>query len=253
MARMRKIVITAVLACWCAVMWADNANYNNEVLNYEIVYEWGLIWKHAANASLSIKKTNGGYVSQLLGSTRSWADKVYRVRDTLRCTMNNELQPIKYEKFTHEGKYYARDVVDYYYTLGRTKAKCSRKWPDDPTKQDLNIELEARAQAYDMVSVFYMLRALDYSKMTKGSIVSSIVFSGKQKEYLTITYHGTEKVKLRDKTSHVAHKVTFRFTQEGGKKSSENIEVWLSTDSRHVPLMLKGTLAVGAIKCYYKA
>ena len=44
MARMRKIVITAVLACWCAVMWADNANYNNEVLNYEIVYEWGLIW-----------------------------------------------------------------------------------------------------------------------------------------------------------------------------------------------------------------
>lgn len=252
MTSIKKCVVASLLLCWCAVIPASAVTYDSETLSYEIVYEWGLVWKHAANASLSIKKHGNGYTAQLVGVTRSWADKVYRVRDTLRCTMDNELRPLKYEKYTHEGRYYARDFVNYSYSLGRTKAKCLRQRPDKPEIADASIELEARAQAYDMVSVFYMLRNLDYAKMTRGSIVSSIIFSGSQKEYLTITYHGLDKVKLRNKVKHDAHKVTFRFTQEGGKKSSENIEVWLSTDNRHTPLLLKGTLSVGAIKCYYK-
>ena len=51
-------------------------DFSNETLRYEIVYHWGLIWKHAADATLSIRKSGNGYQAQLSGKTRSWADKV---------------------------------------------------------------------------------------------------------------------------------------------------------------------------------
>ena len=226
--------------------------YGTETLNYEIVYQWGMIWKHAANATLSITPSGAGYKAMLVGYTRSWADKIYPVRDTLVCTMDKDLHPLKYEKFTHEKDYYAIDEVVYSYGLGRTNAKCTRHRPNRPDIEDVNIELSARAQAYDMVSVFYMLREIDYNAKKAGDIISTIIFSGKQKEYLTLTYRGVEKVKLRDKSTRMAHKISFRFTQEGGKKSSENIDVWLSNDSNLVPLLLLGRMPVGEIKCYYK-
>ena len=46
------------------------AGFNNETLHYEIVYHWGMIWKHAGDATLSLRKTSNGYNAQLTGKTR---------------------------------------------------------------------------------------------------------------------------------------------------------------------------------------
>ena len=76
-----KHILTTVLLVAAIVMpqqvWAGA--FGNETLNYEIVYHWGVIWKHAADATLSLRKTSDGYNAMLTGKTRSWADKVYPV------------------------------------------------------------------------------------------------------------------------------------------------------------------------------
>ena len=36
------------------------------------------------------------------------------------------------------------------------------------------------------------------------------------------------------------------------KKSSNDIDAYMSTDTRRIPLLLVGHLPVGAVKCYYK-
>ena len=224
-------------------------DYSNETLNYEVVYHWGMIWKHAADATLSIRKTkDGGYFSQLTGKTRSWADKVYPVRDTLKCTMNKDLKPIKYEKLTHEKDYYARDLIKFSYNYSHTSAHCTRYRKSGTT----SIDLSAKAQAYDMLSVFYMLRNLDYGELSRNKNYTTIIFSGKEKEYLTINYKGVETIKMRDGAKRQAHRIAFKFTQEGGKKSSDNITVWMATDESRIPLLLVGKLPVGEVKCYYK-
>ncbi len=222
-------------------------DFNNETLNYEVVYHWGMIWKHAADASLTTRKTKDGYYAQLVGKTRSWADKVYPVRDTLKCTMDNNLKPLRYEKLTHEKDYYARDVIKFSYNYSHTKAHCTRYRKSGPT----SIDLRATAQAYDMVSVFYMLRNLDYGELSRNKNYTTVIFSGKEKEYLTINYKGVENIKMRDGTKRKAHRIDFRFTQEGGKKSSDNLSAWMSTDDSRIPLLLVGKLPVGEVKCYY--
>ena len=222
--------------------------FNNETLNYEIVYHWGVIWKHAGDATLSLRKTSNGYNAQLTGKTRSWADKVYPVRDTLKCTMDKDLRPLRYEKLTHEKDYYARDVVKFSYNYSHTSAHCPRYRKSGNT----TIDLSAKTQAYDMLSVFYMLRNLDYDELSRNKNYTTVIFSGKEKEYLTINYKGVETIKMRNGTKRQAHRITFKFTQEGGKKSSDNLTAWMSTDESRIPLLLVGKLPVGEVKCYYK-
>jgi len=228
-------------------MVATAADYTNEQLDYQIVYQWGPVWKHAGDASLSIKKNSGGYVAQLTGKTRSWADSFYPVRDTLRCQMNSKLQPLRYDKFTHEKDYNAHDVVQFSYYYSNTSAQCTRYRKSRTEKTTL----EAKCQAYDMVSVFYMLRNLDFNQLASTKRHTTVIFSGKMKEYLTINYHGLEKVKLRNGTKQQAYRLSFRFTQKGGTRSSEDIDVWISTDAQHIPLVLVGKLPIGKVKCYY--
>lgn len=223
-------------------------DFGNETLNYEIVYHWGMIWKHAADASLSIRKTSDGYYSQLSGKTRSWADKVYPVRDTLKCTMDKNLRPLRYEKLTHEKDYYARDVIKFSYNYSHTNAHCTRYRKSGTT----TIDLSAKSQAYDMLSVFYMLRNLDYDELSRNKNYTTVIFSGKEKEYLTINYKGVESIKMRDGSKRQAHHITFKFTQKGGKQSSDDISVWMATDNSRIPLLLVGKLPVGEVKCYYK-
>ena len=221
--------------------------FGNETLNYEIVYHWGMIWKHAGDATLSLRKTSSGYNAQLTGKTRSWADKVYPVRDTLKCTMDANLRPLRYEKLTHEKDYYARDVVKFSYNFSHTSAHCTRYRKSGTT----SIDLSAKAQAYDMLSVFYMLRNLDFNELSRNKNYTTIIFSGKEKEYLTINYQGIETIKMRDGSKRQAHRITFTFTQEGGKKSSDNLTAWMSTQDDRIPLLLVGKLPVGEVKCYY--
>ncbi len=244
--RSLKLALLAVVMAWSALS-ASARTYTSETLNYEIVYHWGLIWKHAGNAQLTIKKTGNGYYSQLIGKTRSWADKIYPVRDTLKCYMDNNLRPIKYEKLTHEKKYYARDVVNFKHNGNSTSANCYRYRKGKPTK---HVSLSTSGTAYDMVSVFYMLRNLDFTKLSKNKSYRTVVFSGKSKENLTIKYRGVQSIKLRNGSKHNAHKVTFHFTQDGRTKSSDDLTAWLSTDSLRKPLMFVGKLPVGEVKCY---
>ena len=245
-----KRILTLVLLMVAMVLpqQAVARDFTNETLNYEIVYHWGMIWKHAGDATLSIRKTKTGYYSQLTGKTRSWADKVYPVRATLKCTMNNELKPLQYEKLTHEKDYYARDVVKFSYNYSHTKAHCTRYRKSGTT----TIDLSAKSQAYDMLSVFYMLRNLDYDELSVNKNYTTVIFSGKEMEYLTINYKGVETIKMRDGTKRKAHRITFRFTQKGGKQSSDDLTAWMSTDDSRIPLLLVGKLPVGEVKCYYK-
>ena len=246
---MKRLLTTVLLAM--AILLPQQAmarTFGNETLNYEVVYHWGMIWKHAADATLTLRKSGDGYNAQLTGKTRSWADKVYPVRDTLKCAMDKNMRPLLYEKLTHEKDYYARDVVKFSYNYSHTNAHCTRYRKKGTT----TIDLSAKTQAYDMVSVFYMLRSLDYDELSRNKNYTTVIFSGKEKEYLTINYKGVETIKMRDGSKRQAYRINFRFTQNGGKQSSDDITAWMSTDDSRIPLLLVGKLPVGEVKCYYK-
>ena len=228
------------------------ANFADETLNYVISYKWGIIHKDSGDATLKLRNKGDKYEIILTGKTRSWADKMYQVRDTLKGTISkSQFRPLTYTKIAHENGKYSRDDISYSYQGNHVSGHSKRHREKDGKINVTEKTLYGDGPVFDMLSVFYYLRTLDYSKLLSGGEVKSTMFSGKKAEQLTVRCVGKEVIKLRDKTKREAYHIKFKFTEEGKKKSSEDIDAWISTDPSHIPLLVTGSLPLGQVKCYY--
>lgn len=233
---------------------ARASEIKEECLKYRVMYKWGMISKQAGIATLSTHDIgNGMFKSTLVGRSATWADKFYTVRDTLMGTiMLDGLYPTYYEKIAHEGGEFKKDVIHYNIEGDKVTGNCTRyrrKKSNQPVVTS-SISLEGTHITLDMLSSFYYMRHLDYPSMKPDQSVSLDIFSGQKKETLKITYVGRQNVEVDDK-EYPCYYIKFSFTTGNGKKSSDDLFAWISTDSHRIPMMLLGKLPIGSIRCYY--
>ena len=251
---MKKLLyIFVIVAVVCFAGSARAAGFANETLHYVVTYKWGLIHKDAGEATLRLRNAGDKYQIQLSARTKPWADRFYNLRDTLLSTISRQgLKPVSYTRIAHEGGRYNRDVLTYSRT-GNTvhaHAACERINKKGQYFSHEN-NFKAQGPAYDILSVFYYLRTINYATLTANKAIKVRIFSGSKVETLTVRSVGKEKIKLRNKSVREAYHIKFRFTTDGNKKSSEDISAWISTDPAHIPLQLVGSLPIGQIRCYY--
>ena len=228
----------------------------SETLHYKVMYKWGLINKQAGLVTITTTPDGKNIKGRLAAASAPWADKFYKVRDTLNGTMNAKtFMPSFYEKISHEGGEYKRDVINYTTSGNRVTADC-RRWRRKKEGKPVDFSTATHtAEGFylDMMSTFYYMRYLDYADMKKGAKRSMTIFSGKRKELLTLRYDGIEDIKGDDGKTHRCYAITFTFTSTKGgtQKTSDDMQAWISADSARIPILLVGKLPVGAIKCYY--
>lgn len=230
------------------------ATFSNESLNYRVMYKWGMVQKQAGHATLSLKRHGSEYITQLTAASESWADRFFKVRDTLngRVTITG-FKPTFYEKIANEGGERKHDIVKYETRGSSIVGLCLRRKYDKGGKLTVSESrtLSAMGTTLDMLSAYYYMRQLPYSTWHAGHVVTVNVFSGKRKELLTIKYIGTEDVKV-DKKTYPCYHIRFTFTGEGSSaKTSDDMDAWISTDARHIPIKLEGKLKVGKVQCFY--
>lgn len=225
----------------------------NEKFNYVVTYKWGLIQKDAGEVEITKRPKGDGYELKLIAKTKPWADHVYKVRDTLiSVTQKEKYRPIQYTYIAHEKNKYRRDNIKFSYSGNKVTGQ-SQKFKEDKNG-NVNLTestLEATGAVYDMLSVYFFLRDIDYSNLKPGETVNASIFSGSKEENLAVRCEGKEKIQLRDKTEHEAWHIVFKFTQGAGKKSSDDINCWISTAPDHTPLLIVGNLPIGTIRVHY--
>lgn len=246
---MRKLLAIFIILIAASQSWGANFAYN-ETLNYRILYKWGLINKQAGTASLTLTEHGDHLKAVLVGHSASWADKFYQVRDTLLGTMDKAtLRPFIYEKKAHEGNEDKHDVVRFSFVGDNVKGHCTRVvYKKGELTKDQQIELDATGTTVDMLSSFYYMRSLPFQDWKEGHGESVTIFSGKQKETLTFRYNGIQTIDIGNHRFKCYH-ITFVFTGDGGKKTSDNMDAWITADSRRLPVQLEGKLPVGKVKC----
>lgn len=243
---MTRLLITLIMMVATAAQ-IGAIDFNDESLNYRVTYKWGLIQKNAGRANLTLRRSGNDYHAVLTARSDPWADHIYSVRDTLRSHMTGaDMQPLIYDKATHEAGKYSHDVIRYTYEGDMVTAECTRYRLDKKGRETASeISLEAPAPAVDMLSIYYFVRRLDYPRMTKGQHSYATIFSGKRKEKLTVIYDGTETLKV-DGTSYFCYRISFTFTADG-RPSSDPMTAWISTDADRIPVRVTGQLPVGKI------
>lgn len=222
-----------------------------ETLHYRVMFKWGLLNKKAGTATLSLNHDNKTYTSQLTAKSEPWADRIFCVRDTLNGKMAYDgFTPLFYEKIANEGNEHKHDIVRYDYSDSpKINANCSRKvYKKGVLKIDEDKEMSAENRAVDMLTSFYFMRTLPYEQWQPGHIEDIDIFSGKRKELLSIVYAGKVNLEVNG-VDRAAYRITFKFTSGGGKKTSDDMEAWISADSDRIPLRLEGKLPVGKVHC----
>ena len=253
---MKHILLSLLLFCFAlaaTVSATAKSSFNNESVSYKVKYKWGLINKHAGDVTIKLHSDGNRYRSQLVAASQPWADKFFKVRDTLNGRMTYaDFTPLFYEKIAHEGKDHKHDVVRYDYSVpGTVSAKCTRKVTSKgQAKVDEEREMQSEGAAVDMLTSFYYMRRLPFNEWIPGHINKIDIFSGKRKELLSITYNGIEDVDI-DVRRIPAYHVKFNFSSKGGAKTSDDMEAWIAADESRVPLRMEGNLPVGKVRCFF--
>lgn len=226
----------------------------DETLRYVVTYRWGMVHKEAGDATLTLRNRGANYDIMLVGHSRRWIDRFYPVRDTLKATVERSaFRPLRYERIAHEGKTFARDIITYSYS-GADITGAVEKYRENKKGEvsKSTATMKARMKAFDMLTVFYYLRRIDYASLAGGKMLRTTMFSGSQSETLTVKCLGEEELKLHKSERRVrTYHIRFNFTSGGGKKSSADIEAWIGVDAHHIPYLVEGSLPLGKVKCYY--
>lgn len=226
-----------------------------ETLDYVVTYKWGIIQKDAGDVRITKNDKGDKYELKLVAKTRPWADKIYRLRDTLvSVTKKEHYSPLNYTYIAHEKNKYRRDDIKFSYHGNVVKGE-GKKYKEDKNGNisEGSHQLEGTFPAYDMLSVYFFLRDIDYANLKAGENIHAVIFSGSKEENLDVRCVGKEKITLRDKTEHEAWHILFKFTQKGGTKSSDDIDCWISTAAPHIPLLIIGNLPIGQVRVNYQA
>lgn len=246
-----KTILGAVCAAAAYGTVSAANTFADETLHYVITYKWGLITKDSGDATLSLKNQGSKYYIKLTGKTKPWADGLFQVRDTLISVMDKaKFRPLSYTKVAHEGGKYAKDVIEYSYSGNHVKGNATKYREKKGTKTTENLELSSSGDTFDMLSVFYWLRSIDPATLPVGQKVTATLFSGSHEETVKIWKVGEQSVKLRDGTRQEAWHIRFTFTSKGGKKTSDDIDAWISKDGKRIPLEIKGKLPLGHVSAY---
>lgn len=237
---------------------------SSEKLAYNIYFHMGFIWSRAGYGVLDYRKeTRQGkeyYHGQLAAKTLSIVEHLMKVRDTLDCWYNTEMIPVEFKKATHEGSYNC--VARNYYTPQWKEGSAATLHNVDSTKVTIN-RWKAKGKepvtreekyftnkgvAYDMLSVFYSIRRLDYAKMAKGRKLQFVCYDGNKCQTIKVEYRGAEKCELRDGTKYDTYLVHLTFATKG--QDSTPLQVWLSKSDDHRPI--KAVIAlnrIGSVQC----
>ncbi|MEG1585357.1 MAG: DUF3108 domain-containing protein [Bacteroidales bacterium] len=224
-----------------------------ETLCYDIYYHWGIIWKKAAQGTLHVKEANykgeAAYKMKLSCKTLSFADKIMPVRDTLNSYTTRKLVPLYYDKIANEGNHKSKDCLEYHRKGEKTGGKVTlyrrNRPPHDTT-------LWVNGPAFDMLSVFYYLRMVDLHQFKMYQNINLPIFTGRKVITMNVKYMGRTLITLRNKKQYPAIRLNLSFLNDNNLKDEDPpIEVWLSDDSRKIPLKVEGKLPLGSLQAEY--
>lgn len=224
-----------------------------EVLTYDMYFKLGMINARAGTTWLKVERGVYGEVPVLelmLYAKSSGAVKsFYPVADTLFSRMSYDLLPLSFDKAAHEGKDYSIEHTDYHYSGHEIRIHTSRLRNH---KLRFDTTLVAQEPVYDMLSILYHVRTLDYQELKRTGKVSVLYLSGRQIGKMDVEYRGMESVKANDGLKYNCLKLILSVNDDAFENKEETMRVYITDDMNRVPVRVETQLKRGSIRTILK-
>jgi hypothetical protein len=231
----------------------SQAFYDNETLNYDIYFKWGVIMPRAGEASLTMNNTryNGSsaWIYRLLFRTTGIVERAYRMRDTIDTWMTPSYKMIYSSKRTDEGGYKLIDNLTFRFSGDKAYIHSYRRHLE---KVKIDTTLVSDDNVYDILASTLYLRGIDWDNIKSGDVFPFTVAIGRDLVKIHFRYSGKEtfdRGSYRFVTRHFYVDIFDKaFTQ-----TKAAAEAWIGDDENHIPVKIRAKLKIGAAEVYFRS
>ncbi len=219
-----------------------------EKLIYTLAYDWLLLNVDVATVDLSVNKSYifGKECLHLKGTgitTKNW-DFFYKVRDIYESWIDPvTLRPIYYKRDISEDDF--KLDITYKFDWPRKLVYSKSTENDKPTRLDT---IPLPNDAFDLVSILYYARNIDFSKYKKGDKIPVDVVMDRELYNLYFRYLGKEKKKVNGKVYNTIHFSALVVSGHVFKEDKESLHFWISDDKNKIPVYAKSPIRVGSVE-----
>ena len=229
---------------------SNNSFQPGETIVYKIYYNLNFVWIPAGEVTFRVYDEGKQYHYQAVGETYDSYEWFYTVHDKYDSWVDKEtLLPNYSERSIKEGKYRVFEKVAYNQTGRKTTVWRSHEKGMPETKTEHNIH----DQVHDMLSGIYQLRNVDLSKKPIGATAPFSVFLDKEEYPLRMKYVGKDaKKKVHGMGRYKTVKYEPQLIAGNVFDEKAKMEVWVSDDENHIPILIESPVSVGSVKVVLK-
>jgi hypothetical protein len=225
----------------------------NELIEYEVFYNWGFIWLNAGYVDFKVRP--GSYIGRPVYHLDAWGsshknyDWIFKVRDRYQCYLDREtLRPLWFLRENYEGGF----EVNYRYFFDQDKHKvyAHTQNSDRPFKKDT---VDISSCTFDVLSVVYFCRNLDFSKMNPGDSIPLSSILDREVFDLYVRYLGRENITTKDGKTYRCIKFSALLIEGTIFKGGEDLFVWVTDDLNRIPVLVEAKIIIGSVKAYLES
>lgn len=183
------------------------------------------------------------YKVNILGRSSTSLDPFYKIRDNWGSYIDTTyLLPHKAYKVVQENNYRHKEAIifDQYANKAKTVV-----YGEDGINTEYEHQITDNVQ--DMVSGYYYLRNIDFSKYKIGDLITINGFMDKELYNFKIRYMGTERIKT-DFGKVNAIKLVPIMPKNGLFNGEESLKLWITDDKNRIPLKVRAEMYVGGVE-----
>lgn len=171
-------------------------------------------------------------------STYSKWDSFFKIRDIYESYVNPiNLKPSLYKRSIDEGGYTKKEK---YVFKGNTVNSTSKRKNKPETQKTVAIG----SSTQDVISLFYKVRTMDFSKFKEGQTVTLLIVFDEKQIPVTLKYMGKETISAGNLGKKECYKIAIGAKTDVFKGKDKNL-IWLTADAKKVPALLKFSIPVG--------
>lgn len=226
---------------------SDLPYQDGEVLKYSLAYNWGGVVSAIAEGTATLKLNNsvaaGPYFHAVIeGNTHKFYDFFFKVRDYYESKFfPNNMRPFYFSRNVQEGKYRMKNYITF---LPSNQIRAVKQKYDNPQQDTL---LQGTICTYDIVTMFYYARTIDYQKDPPGTIYPVSFVIDDDIFDISFRYIGNEVKKVAGLGTFNSAKFAVKLIAGTVFRGDKEMILWMSNDENKVMLGFEVEIIIGKL------
>jgi len=226
----------------------NTAFKSGEKLKFVASYNMSSLWTDLAEITMEVSdiKTSSQSLYRLKCAATTYQawDSYFKIRDLYESYVDKiSVKPFVFKRSIDEGGYKKDIKYVYKWKSGIVNATIKKR-----NGSETNQEVKITDDTYDLVSVLYMIRNIDYNSKRIGDLMNIKVLIDANVEIVTVKYAGLETLNVANMGKKKCHKLSVSLKDDKILKGKDLNNIWLTADENKIPVLIKAEIPVGSIQ-----